>query len=89
MSTLTEELVLEKEQVDTEKKIILYNDDVNTFNHVINCLISYCDHSQTQANQCAMIIHNNGKIDVKRGDYDTLEPICTALTDHGLSANIE
>jgi len=89
MSTLTEELVLEKEETDIEKMIILYNDDVNTFDHVITCLIKYCDHNKEQANQCALIIHTKGKIDVKPGDFDTLEPICTALTDHGLNANIE
>ena len=89
MSTLTEELIQEKEETAIEKMIIVYNDDVNTFNHVINCLTIYCEHTREQANQCAMIIHHNGKIDVKRGDSDTLIPICAALTDNGLSAVIE
>ncbi len=69
--------------------IILYNDDVNTFDHVIDGLVMYCAHTPIQANQCATIVHHKGKCDVKHGYYHNLEPICTALLEHGLKAKIE
>ncbi len=81
--------VLTEDKVVENKDIILYNDDVNTFDHVINLLIKYCDHSVTQAEQCAYIVHYNGKCQVKRGELDKLKPICQALLDGGLSATIE
>ena len=54
---------------DREHEIILYNDDVNTFDHVIQTLISVCEHTAQQAEQCAMIVHYNGKCTVKSGSY--------------------
>jgi ATP-dependent Clp protease adaptor protein ClpS len=69
--------------------LIIYNDDVNTFDHVIRCLIEICEHEEIQAEQCTMLIHYKGKCSVKRADYETLEPMCTALLDKGLSAKIE
>ena len=72
-----------------ENSIVLYNDDVNSFDHVINSLCKYCDHDSVQAEQCAWIVHNNGKCLVKKGSFDELKPICTALIDNGLSAQIE
>jgi ATP-dependent Clp protease adaptor protein ClpS len=72
-----------------KQSIVLYNDDVNTFDHVIRCLMRFCGHELTQAEQCALIVHNNGKCSVKGGTYEELEPICTALLDRGLSAKIE
>ncbi len=89
MSTLVEEEVEEKVINTDLKQIVIYNDDVNTFEFVIACLIKYCKHELIQAEQCANIIHYNGKCQVKRGDYDTLKPICVALTDRGLKAKIE
>ena len=71
------------------KDLILYNDDHNTFEHVINILIKYCDHSEIQAEQCAWIVHNNGKCSVKRGEYNQLKPMCEALLEAGLTAKIE
>jgi ATP-dependent Clp protease adaptor protein ClpS len=71
------------------KEIILHNDDVNTFQHVILSLMDVCDHEPMQATQCAYIVHNNGKCAVKRGTFDRLEPMCTALLERGLSADIE
>lgn len=71
------------------KDLILYNDDHNTFEHVINMLIKYCDHSEIQAEQCAWIVHNNGKCSVKRGEYNQLKPMCEALLEAGLTAKIE
>lgn len=68
--------------------IVLYNDDHNSFDHVINCLMAYCEHQMTQAEQCALIVHNNGKCSVKNGSYDDLKPICEALLEQGLTAQI-
>lgn len=74
---------------DTGAAIIMYNDDVNTFDHVINCLIKYCKHEAEQAEQCAMIIHYKGKCAVKTGSFADLQPVCNALTNKGLSAIVE
>lgn len=71
------------------REIILHNDDVNTFDHVIQSLMEVCGHDPIQAEQCAWIVHYKGKCSVKRGTFDQLEPRCTALQDRGLSADIE
>jgi ATP-dependent Clp protease adaptor protein ClpS len=81
-------LDLLEEKVVTHS-IILYNDDFNTFDHVISCLIQICSHEIVQAEQCAWIVHTNGKCIVKIGEYQQLEPLCTSLLDKGLSATIE
>ena len=73
---------------EREHEIILYNDEVNTFDHVIDSLCKYCDHDVVQAEQCAWIVHNNGKCLVKKGSYEELKPICNALNENGLSAQI-
>jgi ATP-dependent Clp protease adaptor protein ClpS len=77
------------EELIEQKDLIVYNDDVNTFDHVINSLIKVCKHSSEQAEQCTWIIHYNGKCQVKRGSFDRLKPMCAALLDKGLSAVIE
>jgi ATP-dependent Clp protease adaptor protein ClpS len=83
------------EQVETEvieqetRKLVVYNDDVNTFDHVINTLMEVCGHSREQAEQCTWIIHFKGKCSVKKGDYDTLAGMCLAILDRGISANVE
>lgn len=74
---------------EESKAIVLYNDDVNTFQHVIDCLVKYCGHQSMQAEQCALIVHHNGRCSVKEGDYEKLEPICKALLDNQLQAKIE
>lgn len=71
-----------------EKHLVLFNDDVNTFDHVIDCLVKICDHKPEQAEQCAYIVHYKGKCDVKRGTFEKLKPKCEALLDKGLSAKI-
>ena len=90
MSTTTEyqEKTKIKEQVAVNHEIVLYNDDVNTFDHVIECLIKYCDHTAEQAEQCAILVHYKGKCTVKTGSIDELKPQCTALLESGLSAEI-
>ncbi len=77
---LTEEVIL--------KEIVLFNDDENTFDHVIDSLISICGHEEIQAEQCTLLVHYKGKCSVKKGEYDTLEPMCTALLERGPSAEI-
>jgi ATP-dependent Clp protease adaptor protein ClpS len=72
-----------------QSKIIIYNDDVNSFDNVINCLIKYCNHTNEQAEQCAYIIHTKGKYKVKTGSFEKLLPICEALVENNLNAKIE
>ncbi|WP_224483486.1 ATP-dependent Clp protease adaptor ClpS [Robertkochia aurantiaca] len=84
---ISEELLLE-EDVLKENEIILYNDDVNTFDHVIESLIYACDHTPEQAEQCSLIVHFKGKCTVKTGSYDDLKPRCSKLLQAGLSAEI-
>jgi len=84
-----EELLDVLENIGEGARLILYNDDFNTFEWVIKCLMKYCKHTAEQAEQCAWIVHNNGKCHVKSGTMAELEPICTALCDAGLSAVIE
>ena len=74
---------------DDPFSLIVWNDEVNTFEWVIETLIEVCGHSTEQAEQCAMIIHTKGKYAVKRGSYDELKPICDAITDLGIGATIE
>ena len=82
------EEVLFKEKSILNNEIVLFNDDVNTFDHVIETLIRVCDHTDEQANQCALLVHYKGKCIVKTGSYDELEPQCSSLLEAGLSAEI-
>ncbi|MHA4811830.1 ATP-dependent Clp protease adaptor ClpS [Flavitalea flava] len=85
------------EEVDTEVltdsddpfSLIVWNDEVNTFEWVIETLMEVCGQTVEQAEQCAMIIHSKGKYSVKRGSYEVLKPICDAITDRGIGATIE
>lgn len=84
-----EELVdLDVEETE-ERKIVLFNDEVNTFDFVIDSLINVCGHDHLQAEQCTIIVHFKGKCDVKNGSYEKLEPMCTALLERGLTAEIQ
>ena len=69
-------------------EIILFNDDVNTFQYVIETLVKVCKHTYQQAEQCAYIVHFSGKCVVKTGSLEKLIPVCTALLEAGLSAEI-
>lgn len=69
--------------------LIVWNDEVNTFDWVIQALIEICGHTEQQAEQCAVIIDGKGKYAVKEGDYDTLKPMCDAITGRGINATIE
>lgn len=70
-------------------QIVVWNDDVNTFEWVIETLVDICGHSYEQAEQCAFIIHHSGKYAVKNGTYDDLRPMCDAILDRGISATLE
>lgn len=74
---------------DSPLQLIIWNDQHNTFQWVIETLIDVCGHSQEQAEQCAFIIHTKGKYAVKKGDYDTLKPMCDSITERGIGATIE
>ena len=69
-------------------QIMLYNDDYNTFDYVIELLIEICDHTYEQAEQCAVLVHFSGKCPVKEGSYEDLLPRCSTLTQAGLTAEI-
>lgn len=79
-------LVIQKEKDLNE--IVLFNDEVNTFDHVIQTLIDVCEHTPEQAEQCSLIVHYNGKCTVKTGEYSDLKPRCSRLLQAGLSAEI-
>lgn len=92
MSTATEilhdeDILLLEEHIDL-RNLVVYNDDVNTFEHVIDTLIHVCNHSQEQAEQCTYLIHYKGKCTVKVGAFEELEGMCTAIHDRGISADI-
>ena len=88
----SKEKLSEKVKQDTKDKkisdIVLYNDDVNTFDHVIETLIFACEHTPEQAEQCSLLVHYKGKCTVKTGVYDELKPRCSKLLEAGLSAEI-
>lgn len=84
--TLLESDILLKE--DELNSIILFNDDVNTFEWVIECLVTYCKHDFIQAEQCAYIVHYSGKCQIKKGSFEQLKPICETLLEKGLSVEI-
>jgi len=69
--------------------LIVWNDEVNTFEWVIETLMEVCKHSREQAEQCAYIIHYQGKYAVKNGSYEELKPPCNAITERGINATIE
>lgn len=90
MSTIekTQDDVLVEEAVGSNHEIVLHNDDINTFDHVIETLIRVCKHEALQAEQCALLVHYKGKCTVKTGTLEELKPQCTALLDAGLSAEL-
>ena len=69
--------------------LVVWNDDVNTFEWVIETLVEVCSHTQEQAEQCAYFIHYKGKYAVKNGAYDHLKPQCDAITERGINATVE
>ncbi len=90
MSTKEEilEKVAAKSKKQKENEIVLYNDDHNTFDHVIETLIYACNHTPEQAEQCSLLVHYKGKCTVKTGTYNELKTPCSKLLEAGLSAEI-
>ena len=86
----TKELTKKKTATKIEKdnELVLFNDDVNTFDWVIVSLMEVCEHTLEQAEQCSLIVHYRGKCGVKSGSWEELKPKCTALLNRGLSAEI-
>ena len=88
---MSTETLYEEEVVETkvaEHNLIVFNDDVNTFDHVIESLIKVCKHDPVQAEQCTMLVHYRGKCDVKSGEFDALASMCTSLLNRGISAEV-
>jgi ATP-dependent Clp protease adaptor protein ClpS len=69
--------------------IVVWNDDVNTFDWVIETLVEVCGHTVEQAEQCALLIHTKGSYGVKQGEIDILKPMCEAICERLISATIE
>lgn len=80
--------VLEETGNEFEKSLVVYNDDFNTFDHVIETLIRVCKHTSEQAEQCTWLIHYKGKCAVKQGEYDKLKPMKDAICEAGIDAKI-
>ena len=93
MKTLTDlkedEVVEVLDEVSNPFHLIVWNDEVNTFEWVIETLMEICNHSYEQAEQCAYVIHFKGKYAVKHGSYEVLKPMCDAITDRGIGATVE
>lgn len=87
--TKQEEEVDLLDEVSESFQVLLYNDDVNTFDWVIECLIRICEHDELQAEQCALLVHYKGKAVVKKGALEEMQAICQALCDCDLSAVVE
>ena len=86
--TAVQEKIEVKEEVEQNRALVLYNDDVHTFDYVIDSLVKICDHELMQAEQCTWIVHYNGKCAVKEGDFRSLRPMRRALNEKGLTAKI-
>ena len=91
MMTTTETDVEEEVKVnqDEESKIILYNDHVNSFEHVIMCLVAFCDHGFTQAEQCATIVHYKGRCAVKHGSKEDMIDRAKKLSEEQLTVEVQ
>ncbi|HEX4958934.1 MAG TPA: ATP-dependent Clp protease adaptor ClpS [Lacibacter sp.] len=76
-------------EVEAPYSLIVWNDEVNTFEWVIETLMDVCNHSEEQAEQCAWLIHYKGKYAVKQGSYDELKPMCDEITDRGIGATVD
>ena len=87
--TETEEELLIEVKKEKAKNLILYNDDVNSFEYVIETLVEICNHNLLQAEQCTYLIHHVGKCAVKTDAYNKLIPMCKAILSRGITATIE
>ena len=87
--TYESEAIEELVDVQSPFQLIVWNDEVNTFEWVIETLMEICHHNYEQAEQCAYIIHFRGKYAVKHGSYEELKPMCDAITERGIGATVE
>jgi ATP-dependent Clp protease adaptor protein ClpS len=87
--TQEKENILTVEKELNENHLVLHNDEVNTFDWVIESLVKVCNHDRLQAEQCSFIVHHSGKCAVKDGALDDLRPLKEALLERGLSATID
>ena len=76
-------------EIEHPCSLVVWNDEVNTFEWVIDTLIKVCGHSYEQAEQCSYLIHYKGKYAVKQGSYEELKPQCDAITERGINATVE
>lgn len=89
-TTFDENLEIDTSTIDGDfSRLVIFNDDVNTFDWVIQCLMEVCQHTEEQAEQLSLIIHFKGKATVKTGSYEDLVPRKDALIERGLSVVIE
>lgn len=86
---LEDEIVENLLKEENQNTLVLYNDDVNTFDFVTESLIKVCRHDTIQAEQCTYLVHYAGRCVVKNGSFEKLRPLCEALLERGLSAVIE
>jgi ATP-dependent Clp protease adaptor protein ClpS len=86
--TLEQTDILELEEITDVFDLVVFNDDVNTFEHVIRTLIKVCNHTQEQAEQCTLLIHYKGKCTVKNGSFEDLRPMREAICEVGIDAKI-
>lgn len=84
-----QEEVITLEDIHNEHKLILWNDDFNTFDFVIECLMKICGHTLEQAEQCTMLVHYKGKCVVKKGSMEKLQPMNEKLLSCGLTSEIQ
>jgi ATP-dependent Clp protease adaptor protein ClpS len=75
--------------LDDGKEVVLFNDDHNTFDFVIDTLIDLCKHNEVQAEQCAVLVHFKGQCSVKKGDYDSMLGISREMNRRGLSSVVK
>ena len=78
-----------KDKIKNHHSLIVWNDDFNTFEHVINCLVKYCGHSQDQATQCTYTIHYKGRCEVKKGDKEKLQIMANYLKFEKITSSVE
>ncbi|MFK7899250.1 MAG: ATP-dependent Clp protease adaptor ClpS [Cyclobacteriaceae bacterium] len=85
---IQEDVLVEEQSTIESHELVIFNDDVNTFDHVIESLVDICRHTAEQAEQCAFIIHHKGKCSVKVGGYKELVPMRQSICDRGISAEV-
>ena len=88
MKTKTIEKTSLKDENQGLYQLVIFNDDVNTFDHVIDLLVKYCNHDSVQAEQCALLVHYKGKCAVKKGALQELNLISEILSENGLTVEI-